>query len=68
MGEMILTDRQLSNSAYSHVIHAPIDKVDIAAWLFNLPEAEYVVVARSTTSLAGPPAPMMGRRCRSMSR
>jgi hypothetical protein len=26
---------------YSHVIHAPIEKVDIAAWLFKLPEAEY---------------------------
>ena len=41
MGDIILTDRQLSNSAYSHIIHAPIDKVDIAAWLFTLPEAEY---------------------------
>lgn len=41
MPDAILTDKQLSNSAYSHVIKAPIDKVDIAAWLFDLPEAEY---------------------------
>lgn len=41
MPDTILTDKQLSNSAYSHIIKAPIEKVDIAAWLFNLPEAEY---------------------------
>jgi hypothetical protein len=41
MTDQILQDKVLSNSAYSHVIHAPIDKVDIAGWLFSLPEAEY---------------------------
>ena len=41
MGDIILTDKKLSNSAFSHVIHAPTEKVGIAAWLFNLPEAEY---------------------------
>lgn len=41
MGDIILKDKELSNSAYGHIIHAPIEKVDIAAWLFNLPEAEY---------------------------
>ena len=41
MADVILTDKQLSNSAYSHVMNVPIDKVDIAAWLFHLPEAEY---------------------------
>jgi len=46
--EVVLDDRhdsarliELSNSAYSHVINAPIEKVDIAGWLFRLPEAEY---------------------------
>jgi hypothetical protein len=39
--DVILTDKQLSNSAFSHVIHAPVEKVDIAGWLFSLPEAEY---------------------------
>lgn len=41
MSDTVLTDKTLSNSAYSHVIHAPIEKVDIAAWLFKLPDAEY---------------------------
>jgi hypothetical protein len=31
MTDTILQDNELSNSAYSHVIHAPIEKVDIAA-------------------------------------
>jgi hypothetical protein len=41
MSDTILAEKQLSNSAYSHVIHAPIEKVNIAGWLFSLPEAEY---------------------------
>jgi hypothetical protein len=41
MSDTILTDKQLSNSAFSHTIQAPIEQIDIAAWLFKLPEAEY---------------------------
>jgi hypothetical protein len=41
MSAAILTDKELSSSAYHHVIKAPIEKVNIAAWLFTLPEAEY---------------------------
>ena len=41
MSDTILQDRELSSSAYSHVIEAPLEKVDIASWLFKLPEAEY---------------------------
>jgi hypothetical protein len=41
MTDIIITDKQLSSSAFSHIINAPIDKVDIADWLFKLPEAEY---------------------------
>jgi hypothetical protein len=37
----ILLDQILSQSAYSSEIDVPIDKIDIADWLFNLPEAEY---------------------------
>jgi hypothetical protein len=37
----ILADKILSQSAYSHDIDTPLDEVDIADWLFNLPEAEY---------------------------
>jgi hypothetical protein len=36
-----MSERILSNSSFSHVIEVPIEKVDIADWLFNLPEAEY---------------------------
>jgi hypothetical protein len=41
MNEVILSDKILSSSAYSHIIAAPFQKIDIADWLFNLPEAEY---------------------------
>lgn len=41
MTETIMQYKQLSSSAYNHTIHAPIGEVDIAAWLFSLPEAEY---------------------------
>lgn len=35
-------DTILSQSAYSAEIDVPIEKIDIADWLFNLPEAEYL--------------------------
>ena len=41
MSDIIITDKLLSASAYTAIINAPIEKVDIADWLFNLPEAEY---------------------------
>jgi hypothetical protein len=37
----VILDRILSQSAYNHTIKCPVEKVDIAAWLFHLPEAEY---------------------------
>jgi hypothetical protein len=37
----VLTDTILSSSAYSADIDVPIARIDIADWLFNLPEAEY---------------------------
>ena len=37
----VLLDKILSQSAYSHEIDVPIEKIDIPDWLFNLPEAEY---------------------------
>lgn len=35
-------DTILSQSAYSAQIDVPLEKIDIADWLFNLPEAEYL--------------------------
>ncbi|WP_334185315.1 hypothetical protein [Novosphingobium sp.] len=37
----VLTDTILSKSAFSADIDVPIEKIDIADWLFNLAEAEY---------------------------
>ncbi|WP_024510370.1 hypothetical protein [Bradyrhizobium sp. ARR65] len=37
----VVSNLTLSSSAFSHVIDIPIEQVDIADWLFNLPEAEY---------------------------
>ncbi len=37
----VLLDQLLSQSAFSSDIDVAIDKIDIADWLFNLPEAEY---------------------------
>jgi hypothetical protein len=37
----ILQDMILSKSAFSTDIDTPIEAIDIADWLFNLPEAEY---------------------------
>jgi hypothetical protein len=34
-------DPTLSISSVTHIIYAPLEKVDIADWLFNLPDAEY---------------------------
>lgn len=55
------TDRTLSTSTVTHKIKAPLDKVNIADWLFNLPDAEYQrcshahIAAGHTTSDDGRP-------------
>ncbi|MFF7987462.1 hypothetical protein ACFZDK_51800 [Streptomyces sp. NPDC007901] len=58
----VLTDLLLSNSSYSHTIHAPLEKIDVASWVFSLPEAEYQrcappdhIAAGSTTTDDGRP-------------
>lgn len=38
----VVSDMILSQSAYSAEIDVPIEKIDIAEWLFDLPEAEYL--------------------------
>jgi hypothetical protein len=54
-------DRTLSLSTVTHSINAPIEKVDLADWLFNLPDAEYQrcspahIAAGHTTSDDGHP-------------
>jgi hypothetical protein len=41
MSDIILTDKQLSASAFTAIIQAPVERVNISDWLFHLPEAEY---------------------------
>jgi len=41
MDDIILAEMELSSSACSSIIHAPMEDVDIAGWLFTLSEAEY---------------------------
>ena len=41
MNDTILADMQLSNVICSCVINAPVEKVDLATWLFKLSEGEY---------------------------
>lgn len=41
MTDTVLVDMEISNSVCSRTLNAPIEKVDIASWLFKLPEAEY---------------------------
>jgi hypothetical protein len=36
-----MDDNTLVNSSFSATIHAPIEEIDIPAWCFSLPEAEY---------------------------
>src|SRR5260370_10071934 len=37
----MMTERILSYSSFSHIGDVPIERIHIADWLFNLPEAEY---------------------------
>ncbi|WP_329038488.1 hypothetical protein OIE71_32700 [Streptomyces sp. NBC_01725] len=37
----VLTDMLLVRSEQTATVHAPIEKVDIADWLLNIPDAEY---------------------------
>jgi hypothetical protein len=55
------SDRTLSLSTVTHIINAPLEKVNIADWLFNLSYAEYQrcslahIAAGTTTSDDGRP-------------
>jgi hypothetical protein len=49
----VRTDLILAYSQETATIHAPFDKVDIAGWLLNLPDAEYQRCAPSDHIAAG---------------
>ena len=54
-------DRSLSNSTVTAIMHVPLEKVNIADWLFTLPDAEYQrcshahIAAGTTTTDDGRP-------------
>ena len=49
----VLTDKTLSHCVYTATIDAPIDRVDIAAWLRTLPDKEYQRCAPPDHKAAG---------------
>jgi hypothetical protein len=59
--EVVAPGDTLIESSFSAVIHAPIEKVDIPAWCFSLPEAEYQRCSPAHYSAAVTTAPD-GRR------
>lgn len=59
---VIRNDLVLSQSAFSHVIDVPFEKVDIARWLFTLPDAEYQRCAPPDHIAAGATFTDDGRR------
>jgi len=55
----ILTEKILSQSAYTADIDVAFEKVDIADWLFTLPEAEYLRCCPPDHIGPASPRPMM---------
>jgi hypothetical protein len=58
----MMTDRILSHSSFSHIVDVPIERIDIADWLFNLPEAEYQRCCPPDHIAAGATSTDNGRR------
>src|ERR1700690_2386793 len=56
-----MEDSTLVQSSFSATINAPIEKVDIPAWCFTLPESEYQACSRAHYSAGSTTAPD-GRR------
>jgi hypothetical protein len=49
----VLSDKTLSRSVVTATINAPIERIDIADWLFNLPDEEYQRCAPPDHKAAG---------------
>jgi hypothetical protein len=58
----MMTDRILSHSSFSHIVDVTIECIDIADWLFNLPEAEYQRCCPPDHIAAGATSTDKGRR------
>ena len=62
-----LDDHQIVDSSFTAIINAPIDKIDLAKWVFALPEHEYQGCSPPMLRPASQPR-LMESGCRSMSR
>ena len=56
-----MTDNKLVQSSFSATVHAPIEKIDLPAWCFGLPESEYQACSPAHVS-AGATTTPDGRR------
>jgi hypothetical protein len=59
----VLTDKILSQAAFTATIDAPIGKIDIADWLRTLPDREYQRCAPPDHKAAGYTTTDDGRPC-----
>lgn len=57
-----MPDRTVSDSCFSHIVNAPIERVDIAGWLIDLTSAEYQRCCPPAHIAAGNSATADGRR------
>jgi hypothetical protein len=56
-----MNDNQIVDSSFTAIVNAPIDKIDIPTWCFNLPESEYQACSPAHVSAGSTIAPD-GRR------
>ncbi|HVJ40173.1 MAG TPA: hypothetical protein VM639_01700 [Dongiaceae bacterium] len=52
-----MNDNQIVDSSFTSIINAPIDRIDIPAWCFNLPESEYRACSPAHISAGSTVAP-----------
>ncbi len=48
-----MNDNQIVDSSFTAIVNAPLDKIDIPAWCFNLSEREYQVSSPASHIAAG---------------
>ena len=58
-----MTESAIIDSSFTALIKAPIDKIDIPAWVFSLPEAEYQACSSAHVSAATTKAADGRRMC-----
>jgi hypothetical protein len=54
----------IAESSFSHIINAPIERVDIADWLLHLPSPNTSAAAHRRISPVAQPQPTTAGQCR----